>query len=239
MRTRVLAIGMGQTFDGAQSPVLDSFEVYALERRLAIQTWLPTAICLPATSLEDERSLEKRSALIMACASLESICDILGPAKSLTTTESDLLKLVVQGSIVKHDRLLEEKIDSLLSRLYPSTQARNSIRDEGALQGCSLLLAKTQDLMSGVEASSFDNTWFTIRTIVGSVLKTSSQIARIRPINYLKASDVLAENKTSSGSIAVDASRIIKEGIERSLPCADLCETFVELALAESAIGDR
>ena len=238
MRTKVLSIGMSPAFDTTSNPVLDSLEVYALERKLAIQTWLPTELCLPAFSVEDKHSLDTRTALMLSCSSLESICGIFGPPK-LGTVESDLLKQIVQGTIVKHDRLLEEKIDSLLNRLYPSTQARNSIRDEGALQGCSLLLAKASAMMADAEASSLDNTWFTVRKILGLTLKTSSKIARIRPINYLKASDVLAENKTSSGSIAVDASRILKEGIERSLPCADLCETFVGLALAESAIGDR
>jgi len=34
-------------------------------------------------------------------------------------------------------------------------------------------------------------------------------------------------------------SKLIREGIRRELPCEDLCELFVEVALAESAIADN
>ena len=254
MRSGVLGIGISQAFDATSNPLLDSLEVYAVERQ-AIESWLPRVLCneVPISSAVGEECVgDSRTpgAVVMACRSLESLCDILGPAKSLPKTESDLLKRMVQDTAVSHDRVIRESIDSLLSRLYPSPQARNSVKDEGALQGCSLLLNRcqllleeTQNQMSDDEDSltcgSFDRAWFTVRTLLRSVLRTSSHIARCRPINYFRASDVIAENKISSGSIAVDSSKLISEGIRRSLPCEDLCELFVELSLAESAIGDN
>lgn len=237
LRSQVLSICLSQAHDQTSNPVLDSLEVYALERDAAVETWLPTTLSPQSVSVSSVDASHTRSAVTMACSSLESIYCILRPVKSPNTAENEFLKGMVEATL--HDRVLQNSIDILLKQLYPSPQARNSIKDEGALQGCSRLLARTQDLMAKAMSGCFDSAWFTIRKLVGSVLLISKQIAICRPINYLKASDVLAENKTSSGSIAVDASQIIHEIFQRSLPCANLCETFVELALAESAIGDR
>lgn len=252
VRSGVLAIGISQAHDGSSSPLIDALEVYAYDRR-EIEAWLPKILSVDGFNAadtsddgRDDNAVTK--GMVMASRSLESLCDLLGPSQSLPATESDLLKRMVQQTAVNRNRMVRECVDKLLSRLYPSPQARNSVKDEGALQGCSLLLSRCQVLLeatnagaagSDVLSSGFDNAWFTVRALLRSCLRTSSHIARCRPINYLRASDVIAENKISSGSIAVDSSKLISEGVSRGLPCEDLCELFVELSLAESAIADN
>ena len=252
LRTGVLALTISQAHDASSSPLLDALEVYAFDRR-EIDVWLPKILSIdgPKASATPDELCEDNAVtkgMVMASLSLESLCDLLGPAQSLPTTESDLLKRMVQHTAVNRSRVVRDCVDKLLWRLYPSPQARNSVKDEGALQGCSLLLSRCQVLLETSKATDsetaptsfgFDNAWFTVRALLRSCLRTSSHIARCRPINYLRASDVIAENKISSGSIAVDSSKLISEGVRRGLPCEDLCQLFVELCLAESAIADN
>ncbi|CAB9508930.1 Auxin transport protein BIG [Seminavis robusta] len=250
-RTGVLAIGISQAHDAGSSPLIDALEVYAYDKR-EIEMWLPKVLATDATKASTVDNSETddsvvAKAMVLASHAIESHCALLGQAPSLPATESDLLKRIVQQTAVNRNKPIRESVDKLLSRLYPSPQARNSVKDEGALQGCSLLLSRCQVLLEATKAADgsgsqssigFDNVWFTIRALLRSCLRTSSLIARCRPINYLRASDLIAENKISSGSIAVDSSKLICEGITRGLPCEDLCELFVELSLAESAIAD-
>lgn len=213
----VLAITVSQAVDSSSNSILDAFEVYAVDKP-EIDSWLPKKLqdtTKSAPSGRDETLVDSAGphSIILTSRSLESLCDILGTAKSLPKTESDLLKRMVQHTAVNRNVVVRDCVDKLLCRLYPSPQARNSIRDEGALQGCSLLLSKCQVLLETTRAteeampdsSSFENGWFTVRALLRSCLRAAAHIARRRPINYLRASDVIAENKISSGSIAVDS----------------------------------
>jgi hypothetical protein len=251
-RTGVLAIGIAPAHDAASSPLVDALEVYGFQKP-EIDNWLPKVLSADSSKAAkgDQNDADDSSVsrgMILASRSIELLCALLGQTPSLPTTESDLLKRIVQQTAVNRNSAIREAVDKLLWRLYPSPQARNSVKDEGALQGCSLLLNRCQVLLEATKASDdagsqasvgFDNVWFTIRALLRSCLRTSSLIARCRPINYLKASDLIAENKISSGSIAVDSSKLISEGINRGLPCEDLFELFVELSLAETAIADN
>ena len=249
VRTGVLSVGISHAFDSTSSPLLDAIEIYAINRQ-EVDPWLPRRLSTnPTAKLDlsdpcDDSQTSK--ALVLSSRSLEALCELVGPAKSLPKAQSDLLKRMVQEITVNRNILVSDCVENLLKRLYPNPQARNSIKDEGALQGCSMLLSHCQTLLESSKAADdadstasadFDNAWFTVRAHLRSCLRTSAYIACCRPVNYLRASDVIAENKVSSGSIAVDSSKLISEGIQRSLPCEDLCELFVELSLAESAIA--
>jgi hypothetical protein len=249
VRTGTLAIGISQAYDPTSNALVDAMEVYAIDRQ-EVDPWLPKKLSAEAQesfeSSEGGEDAHGSKALILATRSLEALCNLIGPAKSLRKSESDLLKRMVQETTVTQNRMVSECVENLLKRLYPNPQARNSIRDEGALQGCSLLLSRCQTLLETTKtaddgdstaSADFDNAWFTVRALLRSSLLTSAHIASSRPVNYLRSSDIIAEKKISSGSIAVDSSKLISEGIQRSLPCEDLCELFTNLALTESAIA--
>lgn len=248
VRTGVLAIGMSPAHDASSSPLIDAMEVYAIDR-LEVDPWIPRKLSTDTLGMMEpggsNKDISSPKSLILSSHCVEILCDILGPTRSLLKSESDLLKHMVQETAVTGSKIVSECLENLLARLYPNLQARNSIKDEGTLQGCSLLLSRCQNLLESNKATvsdstvsaDFDSAWSTVRALLRSCLRSSAYIARCRPVNYLRASDVIAENKISSGSIAVDSSKLISEGIRRSLPCEDLCELFVELSLAESAIA--
>jgi len=246
IRTGVLAIGITSAFDPTCSPILDSLEIYALEKN-ELESWLPRVLCTdlltsPIIVTETSRNETAKASreLVTACRALGSLCSLVGPPTKILPTESELLKQMVQDTAQNHDSRVSQAVNHLLVCIFPRPQARNSVKDEGALQGCSLLLNRCQLLLEQSRnqnvSSTFDVVWFTVREILRKVLRTASSIARLRPISYLRAADVIAEHKISSGSIAVDSSKLIGEGLKRFLPVEDICELFVELALAESAI---
>lgn len=104
---------ISQAHDASSSPLLDALEVYAFDRR-QIDDWLPKVLAVDgskSSAATDDGCDDNAKGVVMASLSLESLCALLGPSQSLPSSESDLLKRMVQHTAVNRNRMVRECVD--------------------------------------------------------------------------------------------------------------------------------
>jgi hypothetical protein len=258
VRNGLVSVGIGQAFDSSHSPSVDSIEVYAAERQI-VDKWLPKSYLSPA-SASDLTLAEQRHAprddcsgdsdssngLILSAQALAHLCELVGTSKLIAEGERGFLKQLVQDTALDREKRVNECVENLLERIEPDTRARKSFYDESILFGCSNALTKSKAVVEESEEvgetddrSNIGAKWSSVGFVLQDCLKSATLIARERPMNYLQSMEKIVENHMSSGSIAVDASKLILAGIRNSANCDNLiggAGGIVDLSLTEMAI---
>ena len=260
MRNGFVTVGIGPSFDSSTSIVVDSIEVYAAERK-TVEGWLPTEYYQNFTSDEYDLYAASKSssrvaidnvnndsrALTLSARALTDLCELVGSSKLMAEAERDFLRQLIQDTALDRDKQVTQCVQSLLESLEPDSKSRKSFYDESILYGCSRALQNSKDVVfdsdtapGGADNASCNHKWVALRAVVQDCLDSASSIARERPTNYLQSMQDVVESKMSSGSIAVDASKLITEGLQQEIQYEDLiCGTggIVDLSLTEMAIA--
>jgi hypothetical protein len=254
-RNGLVSVGIGQSFDSSNNPLVDSVEVYTAERRM-VDDWLPKSYFspkpLPALGVVKKQSAtdvnvqdDAPNGLILSARALTHLSELLGFGKMMSDAERDFLKQLVQDTALDRDRKVSVCVENLLERLEPDARARKSFYDESILFGCSKALGRSRETVSESETdhsgekSSPSAKWNAVRLVLQDCLKSAASIARERPMNYLQSMETIVGNGVSSGSIAVDSSKLILEGFRKSINFEDLiggAGGIVDLSLTEMAI---
>lgn len=256
VRNGLVSVGIGPAFDSSQSPSIDSIEVYAAERQI-VDKWLPKSYFSPVgasdlTLVERPRNdcsgdSDSSNGLILSAQALAHLCELVGTSKLIAEGERSFLKQLVQDTALDREKRVNECVEYLLERIEPDTRARKSFYDESILFGCSNALSKSKAVVDesseagdGTEdRPNISAKWSSVGFVLQDCLKSATLIARERPMNYLQSMEKIVENHMSSGSIAVDASKLILAGIRNSANCDNLiggAGGIVDLSLTEMAI---
>lgn len=255
IRNGILSVGIGQAFDSSSNIVVDSVEVYAAERS-SIETWLPKSY-FPAegtfqpdlrspsphpSSAVSEKEHDVSNGLILSARALSFLCELVGSTKLISDTERSFLRQLVQDTALDRDKIVSKTIHTLLERLEPDGRSRKSFYDESILFGCSKALSRSKEIVNESVMMDFDedaSRWGALRLVLQDCLQAASSIARERPMNYLQSMENIVESDFSSGSVAVDASKMLLEGLRRSSHFEDLVGGpggIIDLSLTEMAI---
>lgn len=257
VRSGLVSLWIGQSFDPSNAPIVDSVEVFASERSsvdLSIpRTYFPSTttpelnrspkvkqitsdISTSAdekTSLLDTTSVASR-ALLLGVRASSNLCELIGPSIRVSDTGKELLSQLIQVTAVHPEKQLGRSLNQLSSRLDID---RWSFQDENMLVGCSRSLDECHSLLK--LQTEEDLRWMAMRIVLQDCLKVSSLIARERPNNYLQSMGNMEENNLKSGSIAIKASTLILEGLQRSSDFEELIGGrggIITLCLTEMAI---
>jgi hypothetical protein len=246
LRIGFVSLWIGPAFDVSNAPVFDSVEVFALEKS-HIEAIVPRSYFSLAAGIKADTSLVRMdddnvvsNSLVVTVRALTSLCRLMGPSIKISDYGRKLLQQILQDTAFHPEKELRGCLQDLLICVEPDTISRWSFQDESLLIGCTRCL---EDLKNTANNSTGDDldaavTWKAIRIVLQDCLKTSSTIARERPINYLQSMGNMRENNVS-GSIAVEAAKLVVEGLNQSSSYEDLLggsEGIVALALAEAAI---
>lgn len=240
IRNGFVSVEIDQCLDSASSPVLDSIELYALERR-KIEQWLPSTLHsvvatialnggsgVVVTSSDKTRESFRLSLIVLA-----SLYSLMGSFKPNRSEKSFLKQLVVDTALDKNDKKIDDAVACLVASLEHDEESRQTFHDKAVLAGCTVFLSKCQGALETVRScdnrADFHRMWHSLIPSLRSCLQTAARIARLRPFNYLQAAD---------GSIAADASKFINECLSRSISDDDLVSDFVELSLLETAVAN-
>jgi len=253
VRNGMVSIGIGSPFDSSSSSSVDSIEVYVTERE-KISDWISTSYivndgkhsiessCLPIGShCPDDGDVPSRG-LLLSAGALATLCEISpNSSRNIAENQRDLLRSLVETTAFTRNKVLCDTVKDLLNKLEPDERLRNSLYDESILRGCMKVLRDAKTLLddSTMTDANENTRWDATRSILRDCLDTVSKIARDRPMNYLQGMENATEKDTSIGSIASDASKLILEGIRRSLPYSGLIDGpggLIELCLTEIAI---
>jgi hypothetical protein len=259
LRNGFVTVGIGPSFDSSSSIVVDSIEVYATERK-TVDAWLPKEYyqrvaggqpeLYAAAQLSSNVAVDKGNAdshgLMLSARALTNLCELVGSSKLIAEGERDFLRQLIQDTALDRDKKVSECVHSLLESLEPDSRSRKSFYDESILFGCSRALQNSRDVFDRDSSSSDSDEvvsgsqkWAAVRVVVQDCLEAASSIARERPLNYLQSMQNIVESKMSSGSIAVDASKLIIEGLLQETHYEDLIGGLggiVDLSLTEMAI---
>ena len=255
VRNGLVAVGIGQSFDPSNNPLVDSIEVYAAERQM-IEKWLPKRFYGLDNSRDqsfyrqvrpmDASKSESPNGLMMSVRALAYLGELLGCNKMMSESERTFLKLLVQDTALDREKDIRGCVESLLEQLEPDTRTRKSFYDESILIGCSKALNNSKTIAEQCKAhdETEDNSnpnarWIAVHDLLHDCSSAATAIARERPMNYLQSMENIVESGISSGSIAVDASSIILQGLRTSVDYEDLIGGSggtVDLILTEMAI---
>jgi hypothetical protein len=254
IRNGLVSVGIGPSFEASHNPLVDSVEVYAAERE-TVQEWLPRAYFSTTADTDSTGSIPHHTTgevgealgcpngLILSARALTHVVELLGAGKtSNSDVERSFLKQLVQDTALDRDKRLSECVEGLIERLEPDSRARKSFYDTSILFGCSKVLSGAYEWEMDADGDDSENPtakWKAVKFLLHDCLKSAAAIARERPMNYLQSVQKIVESKVSAGSIAVDASKMIIEGLRRSVVYEDLITGpggIVDLALTEMAI---
>jgi hypothetical protein len=257
VRTGFVSLWVGQSFDPTNSPVLDSVEVFASERK-TVESFIPRNYFASNSTpnLEESSnpelkthvlsSTDNKSGLVLGVRAIWNLCELIGPTTRVSEKGKQLLQELVQDTAVHPEKQLGESVQMLCGGLDFDT--RSTFQDENMLVGCSrsldgckaLLIETTADKEDENKKSIVENKWKAIQWVLQDCLKVSSLIARERPSNYLQSMGSM-ENNTKS-SIAIEASKLILEGLRNKSPCFEELiggtRGIVFLLLTELALVD-
>ena len=245
IRNEMVSVGIGPSFESSHNPLVDSVEVYAAERS-TIEEWLPQTYF---TARNEPKVVENRpeiaerdnstdvhestNGLVLSAAALTHLCKLLGGyGASMTDSKREFLKQLVQETTLDRTRKVRKCVGSLLVHLEPDVRTRKLFYDESTLLGCMKVLSQSHEWkvsVDGGDVSTLNSKWKAVKVVLQECLKSAAVIARERPMNYLQ----------TSGSIAVDSSKLIIEGLRHSTHYEDLIGGpggIVDLALTEMAI---
>ncbi len=253
VRHGIVSIGIGPPFDSSSSSSVDSIEVYVTEReRLA--KWIPMSYIASDGEQSVESYLDAVDSqsggdnditcrrLIQSARALATLCEISpNSPQHIAECQRQVLRTLVEDTVFTRNDDLSETVKGLLKKLEPNERLRNSLYDECVLRGCMKILANAKVFFneSDMSHANEDTRWDATHSILRDCLDAVSKIARERPMNYLKCVENASENDASVESIASHASKMIIEGIRRSLPCRGLIDRpggLIELCLTEIAI---
>lgn len=261
VRTGMISVGIGSPFDAGSSSSVDAIEVYVTERD-EVNDWLQRSYIKSNEKHEEESNQVARRNILTSCEgddddddentrgllssvrALSFLCELC-PESALNGVDSQRLFLrdLVEDTAFTRNKLVGETVRGLVTKLEPNDRLRSSLYDESILRGWMKTLADAKRLQdeSTTSVANSKARWEATRTILRDSLNAVSKISRERPMNYLQCMGNVSETDDSSGSIALDASRLILEGARRSLPCSDLIDGpggIIELCLTEIAIGN-
>lgn len=259
IRNGLVSIGIGQSFDSSNNIVVDSIEVYAADRK-SIESWLPKSYfeaegtiqsdfytaTQHATTVAPESEGGDSNGLILSARALTFLCELVGSNKLISEGGRVFLRQLIQDTALDRDKKVTECVQALLERLEPNNRSRRSFYDESILFGCSKALDRSKAIVNDSSMMDEDeektnpaSKWAAVRLVLKDCLQAASSVARERPMNYLQSMENIVENKVSSGSIAVDSSKLILEGFRRSTLYEDLIGGpggIIDLSLTEMAI---
>ena len=260
MRTGFVSLWIGPSFDPTNAPIIDSVEVFASDRK-SLQSSLPrsyfASMSTPRskdsynmgmgaseTNLSDNE--DTFNDLIFGVRATTDLCDLIGPSIRVSDIGKSLLRQLIQVTTVHPEKELRESLQLLSNSLDSDARSKWSFQDENMLIGCSRSLDECNALLN--ESGSYiqdsriysdDLKWKAIRMVLQDCLKVSALIARERPSNYLQSMGNMQENNLKSGSIAIEASKLILKGLEKSTGFEELIggdRGIVTLSLTEMAI---
>ena len=234
-------MGIDPPLDSSENSIVDSIEVYAIERNL-IEEWLPTGyISQKKASLDNGQTMEKQEnehehesdegseALFLGCQSLLQLSELWADMTKeigsktdrdfLSGSDGDFLRQLIQDTAFAPHKALNGIVRSLFTSLVPDARARNSFYDESVLFGWMNALAQAKLFVD--QSDSLDKTtWDGIRSLLNECLQIVSKISRERPMNYLQSMEKVSEAHWKS--VAVCASRLAMIGAKMSWPCSDI-----------------
>mmetsp|Transcript_16649 Transcript_16649/g.19200 ORF Transcript_16649/g.19200 Transcript_16649/m.19200 type:complete len:2254 (-) Transcript_16649:59-6820(-) len=220
IRTGLVTLWVGQSFDPTNSPVLDSVEIFASERN-TVESFIPRNYFASSSTpniesskpeLETQKSDDK-SGLILGVQAISNLCELIGPTVRVSEKGKELLQEIVQDTAVHPEKQLGESVQMLCGGL--DFDSRSTFQDENMLIGCSRSLDGCKALLNET-TSKVENKWKAIRMVLQDCMKVSSMIARERPSNYLQSMGSMENNIKST--IASEASKLILKGLRNKSP---------------------
>ena len=135
VRSGMLTIGIGPSFDSSNNVVVDSIEVYAAKRK-SIETWLPksyfgvggnkvppcSSTQYPVAVPSDYESGSK--GLISSVRALSFLCELADSSKVLSESDRNFLRKLIQDTALDRDKKMKESVHELLGRLEPDSFSR-------------------------------------------------------------------------------------------------------------------
>ena len=255
IRTGIVSLWIGPSFDPTNAPIIDSVEVFASERKWIDMSMPRSYFPTISTPMKDASTIEDGintsvlannegtlDGLLLGIRATTNMCDLVGPSVSLSDTAKGLLSELIQLTTVHPDKSLGDSLQMLADCLDTDARARWAFQDENMLVGCSRCLDGCNTLLNKVsdEANpAKDLKWKAIRMVLKDCLRVSTLIARERPNNYLQSMGNMQENNLKSGSIAIEAAKLILKGLQNSIGFEELIggsRGIVTLSLTEMAI---
>jgi len=267
VRTGLISLWIGQSFDPKNAPVIDSVEVFARDRNSVNMAYpknyfasasttgietspkldeeTPNLLSSDEQTSSSEDDIITSNGLILSIRATTNLCQLIGPSVRFSDEGKELLRQLIQVTAVHPEKRLGRSLQVLSSSLDSDSRSRWSFQDENMLAGCSQSLDECNALLNDVACTegemhaSEDFKWNAIKRILQDCLKASSLIARKRPNNYLQSMGNMQENNFKSGSIAIEASKLILEGLKRSTGFEELIggtKGIITLSLTEMAI---
>jgi hypothetical protein len=257
MRAGLISLWIGPSFDHTNAPVIDSVEVFASERKEVEMSLPRNYFASASTPTKDSSEADIRvtytssgngvtsDGLILGVRATTNMCELVGPTIRVSDTGKGLLRQLIQVTTVHPEKKLGESLQMLSDSLDSDARARSSFQDENMLIGCSRSLDECNALLyeprtSIEDESNEDLKWKAIRMVLKDCLEVSALIASERPNNYLQSMGNMQENNLTSGSIAIEASKLILEGLKQSTGFEELIggnRGIVTLSLTEMAIA--
>ncbi len=255
IRSGLISLWIGPSFDPTNAPVVDSVEVFASERK-AIEKSLPTGYYSQTSAATSIDILQKDKGpsntevtsddLLLGVVATTNMCELMGPSIQVSDTAKDLLRELMQLTTVHPDRQLGKSCEILSNFLASNSRSKWSFRDENMLIGCLRSLDECNALLEESSTNTYndftvtqDMKWNTVRIVIKDCLKVSTLIARERPTNYLQSMGNMQEKNLKSASIAIEASNLILKGLKNSNGFEELVggnRGIVTLSLTEMAI---
>ena len=188
VRTGSISLWVGRAFDTTNSPVLDSVEVYACERKTVERFTLRNYFASnPSPNLEGallKRELQTqatsstidKSNLMLGVEAISNLCDLLGSSARVPENGKLLLQQLIKSTAINPEKQLGEGIQILCRAL--NFDSRSTFQDESALDGCKVALDGCKALLSDkIESGTFDTKFKAIFFCLKDCLDVSSKIA--------------------------------------------------------------
>ena len=245
VRNGFMSLAIGPSFDTSNNAVIDSIEVFAMERS-HLESSLPKSYFSSKEEIQSE--LKQRlsrvsirngnvfsNGLSLSTNALIYFCDLVKVKPNFTNDGRKLLQQLIQETALERDKNISDCAQGLLKRLEPDERSRHSLQDESLLFACSKALTQAKEMVDDSRNSNLEPVAFLLR----ECLETATKIARERPMNYLRSMGNIVEANAASTSLASDASDIILDGLNSSAHYEELISGragIIELSLIEMAI---
>lgn len=255
-RNGFITLGIGPPMESTSNSGVDAVEVYA-KKRDNLGPWMKkgyfssslnpskeTIQKIPSTAptMSSADDSLRHDRLVLGANALTSFCELSPEAASAIDEEQrGRIQSIVEETAYTSDARISDAIGSLICRLEPNAGLRGSLYDESILRGWMRALLDVRKSLpeaplSGIEGKS---RWSSLRSFLSSCVAAVAQIARDRPMIYLRCTENLLEMNASAGSIALQVLRYVLEACRWSLPCSGLLEGpsgIISLCLIEAAI---
>jgi hypothetical protein len=243
LRNGFVSVGLGPAFESGSNPLVDAFEIYAIERE-KVQHYIPTSLetNLAKHRLEVEMTNEGThfvQSLVLKTRILSFLYRLVSASLDQNTQEGKSLKHLIRSTALNEDSRVRENVVELIERVENDGDLRQKFLDQGTILGVSEALQVAAKIFRTAQESELESKYFgkKMKMLLDARVLSVASIALSRPGNYVTATVELASEGLSATSTGLNASDILLSAIKNGIPCLDVIEPVVHLVLAELSIA--